>query len=293
MRKIYEVARQMLELGRNAYPQLYKTVSIRELKRWVGPAPEAQPCYEWEDVLKVAQLEVADDDLWLRRAQAAFCLQAASAARAHALVTLPLKAIDLDGLWVRQDPSLGVWTKNDARATTCLIDMPQLLIPVRNWYTFLMQRVGSSALFFNPLNRADGGLVPTQKLAGDNRVNALIDDYQALCPIAGIPYRGTHGLRRFHIGFILMRCKDVGDFQVFSHNVMHKRLSTTELYIKPKQDKLASRYRQFASSAPVASSPQQAVAMAEQQVADDPKMAQMIRAAMKEALVEYMGSKGD
>jgi integrase len=242
--------------------------------------------------MKVAQLVIAEDDLWLRRAQAAFCLQAASAARAHALVTLPLKAIDLDGLWVRQDPGLGVWTKNDVRATTCLMDMQELLTPVRNWYAFLMQRVGSNALFFNPFDRSEGGLVPTQKLAGDNRVNALIDDYQALCPIAGIPYRGTHGLRRFHIGFILMRCKDIDDFQALSHNLMHKKLSTTELYVKPKQDKLASRYRQSMSSESVASSPQQVLALAEQQVADNPKMVQMVRAAMKEVLAEYMGSKG-
>jgi hypothetical protein len=46
MRKIYEVARQMLELGRDAYPQLYKSVSTRELmgfripRKGVGlPAP--------------------------------------------------------------------------------------------------------------------------------------------------------------------------------------------------------------------------------------------------------------
>ena len=272
MRKIYDVARQMLELGKELYPKLYTHINAREMKgfriprRGVGvPTSPNQPTYGYQDVLTVATLVIPDDDLWLRRAQATFCLQAVSGARAHATVTLPLCAIDLEGLWVNQDPDLGVWTKNDDRATTCMLNIAELLAPVRSWFAFLSERVSPTALFFNSFSRDMNGLVPTNATVGRNRHQALNDDYQLLCKIAKIEYRATHGLRRFHINFCMERCKDVEDFMALSHNVMHKKLSTTEIYTKLQEDKQAERYKRFVIGPPSFTSPQQAVTQVAQQ----------------------------
>jgi len=73
------------------------------------------------------------DNLALKRDLAALCFAFLSGARAGAIVSAPLKAIDLPNLTFYQHVQLGVQTKNRKSATTFLLPIDDLLAPVRTW----------------------------------------------------------------------------------------------------------------------------------------------------------------
>ena len=50
-----------------------------------------------------------------------------------AFVTLPILAINFEDRSIKRWPSLGVQTKFAKRATTCLLDIPELIKVIRSW----------------------------------------------------------------------------------------------------------------------------------------------------------------
>ena len=89
------------------YPARFKQ-HPRHLKNLQIPLPadgvstERRPYYTLSEMQQIAEADFGDD--WvLRRAQAMACLQFDSGMRGGALVTLPLQALDLTALTVRQE----------------------------------------------------------------------------------------------------------------------------------------------------------------------------------------------
>jgi len=68
-----------------------------------------------------------------RRIRAAAVFWFLSGIRIGAFVSLPLSAVDMDTLSVKQWPRLGVRTKFKKHATTYLLPVPELLQVVRDW----------------------------------------------------------------------------------------------------------------------------------------------------------------
>jgi site-specific recombinase XerC len=103
-----------------------------------------------EEVRKIAALKIDENDFALRRDQAAATMLFLSGMRSGAFVTLPIQAVDLDQRTIKQQPVLGVHTKNGKSATTYLLDIPDLLAVVAKWDAFIRTRLPSTAMWFTP-----------------------------------------------------------------------------------------------------------------------------------------------
>jgi site-specific recombinase XerC len=103
--------------------------------------------YTLDEVLTITE-PAAGDGLKVRRDKAAVALLFLSGMRVGALVTLPVMALDLDKLAVKQWPEFGVATKNSKAATTYLLDIPDLLDVVRTWDGFVRSKLPPRAPWY-------------------------------------------------------------------------------------------------------------------------------------------------
>jgi hypothetical protein len=130
------------------------------------------------------------------------------------------------------------------RAITVMLDLPDILSPVRAWLDFLRNRVTAQAMFFNVFTAADPPQV-TDELPGAYRGIALARDYKQLCAHAKVPYRGSHALRHGHIVYCARQCHDLTDFTALSQNVMHSDVRVTMHYAAMSEQSVAQQYRHF------------------------------------------------
>jgi integrase len=255
LRKIFDHARELLDYVCDEQPDVFKRVRRRHLKNLsasvVGIKTATDTRRPFYDLAELQTLAAArfDDELVLQRAQAAACLQFLSGMRVGALASLPLAAIDLPNRRVHQWTTLGVRTKGRKTATTTLLDLPELLAPVRAWHNRLTSRLSNQAMFFNVFADATTREL-TERAAGVNRGQAVSDDYRLLCERAGVPFKGTHALRHGHIVYCARRCRTPTDFMALSQNVMHADERMTRLYAMLESHEVAGAYASFGAGAP-------------------------------------------
>ncbi len=249
LRKVFLHARELLAYAIERYPALFKQ-RARHLRN-LSPPPMAgtastdrRPYYTIDEVSKIANAEFGED-LILRRAQAAACLQFVSGMRSGALASLPLHALDLKALKVDQDPKYGIRTKNAKSAVTILIDLPELLKPIRSWCQFLQEHVSPHAMVFNVFNDLVVPIRPTNRGPGRGRVKHVNDGYQKICAALDLPYRSSHAFRHGHIVFCLSKCKTPAEFLALSQNVMHADVKMTEHYGAQDFSGIQSAYAHF------------------------------------------------
>jgi integrase len=270
LRKIFNHARELMAFVCATSPSAAPRISQRHLKNLSANgagvqsiAPLRRPFYELDELLSIARMKTNGD--WvLDRAQAAACLQFLSGMRVGALASLPLEALDLSNLRVHQWTALGVRTKGNKSASTALLDLPELLTPVRAWFARLSAQLPGHAMFFNVFNTLnsfnsfnsfgafDGAThwQLTDRRAGIYRNQAVIDDYALLCKQAGIAFKGSHALRHGHIVYCARRCRTPTDFMALSQNVMHADERMTRLYAMLDNHEVAGAYTAFGHTAP-------------------------------------------
>jgi hypothetical protein len=90
-----------------------------------------------------------------------------SGIRIGAFVTLPLVAVDIENLSVKQWPKLGVKTKFGKQATTYLLDIPDLLSVVKDWDNEVRSILPSNGLWFASLS-PDTGKIDSAITEGEN-----------------------------------------------------------------------------------------------------------------------------
>lgn len=255
-RKVYAHARELLGFALDRHPQAFKRLQrhhLRHLRLDALPEMPAsmlrRPFYTLDEMQSLARLDLcAQVTLW--RAQACACLQYLGGLRIGSVATLPICAIDCAALRVQQDPRLGVRTKLRKRATTVLLDLPEIVTPVRAWLDFLQeQHITAQAMFFNVFTAADPPC-PTDAPPGRHRAIALARDYRQLCAYAGLPYRGSHALRHGHIVHCARQCRDLSDFTALSQNVMHSDVRVTMHYAAMSEQSVAGQYRHFTALEP-------------------------------------------
>lgn len=252
LRKVYAHARELLDFALDRHPREFARIQRRHVKHLCPDAGEGhsaasvrRPFYMLEEVRALARLDLRRNvTLW--RAQACACLQFLGGLRIGSVATLPVCAVDCDQLRVHQDPQLGVRTKLRKRATTVLLDMPDILVPARAWLDYLGRHVTGRAMFFNVFTTTDPPHL-TNDPPGAHRAIALARDYKQLCAHAGLPYRGSHGLRHGHIVHCARQCRDLSDFTALSQNVMHSDVRVTMHYAAMSEQSVAQQYRRFAA----------------------------------------------
>jgi integrase len=182
---------------------------------------------------ELVALEIPEGDIALQRDQAAAALLYLSGMRAGALVSLPIKAIDLGEREVRQWPSLGVRTKNDKAATTYLLDIPDLLAAVTSWDSFARARLPPTAMWYPPIISQWGEQTLSADPPGKHRNINLARRMRKLFQTAGLPYRSPHKFRHGHAVYALRNAETMADYKAVSMNLMHSDIRVTDSIYAP------------------------------------------------------------
>lgn len=132
-----------------------------------GFEPAEHEAVTLEEIRAIAQAPVFT--LRDRRIRAAAVFWFLSGIRIGAFVSLPLSAVDMDNLEVRQLPKLGVHTKFQKHATTYLLNIPDLIPVVVDWDREVRRVCGDDGLWFAPISPETLELEPGLTKAGEHR----------------------------------------------------------------------------------------------------------------------------
>jgi site-specific recombinase XerC len=225
--------------------------------------------YTLDDVLALTE-PLPGDTLRIKRDKAAVALLFLSGMRVGAFVTLPVLALDLEGLEVKQWPELGVATKNGKAATTYLLDISQLLAVVRAWDEIVRPAVSPRAMWYTRLkyNPAVDDVILDESTEPNPRRRGLVRN--ALCDLSrlsGVGYLSPHKLRHGHAVYALKHARTVAELKAVSQNLMHSSLSITdEIYSVLDNDDVKGVITGFGGSGP--GDQQSVVEMLEQLLAE-------------------------
>lgn len=155
------------------------------------------------------------------RIRAACAFLFLSGMRISAFMTMPIKAFDLETRTVKQWPSLGVHTKLSKKATTKLLNIPELLEIVRKWHEKVRVALPPDGLWYAPLSPSTGEIDPCAEV-GEYRNAGFHKDLVAFLSKASIEYKSAHKFRHGHIRYLRDRAKDVRQLEAIAKNAMQE-----------------------------------------------------------------------
>jgi integrase len=165
-----------------------------------------------------------------------------SGIRVGAFVTLPLCAIDIEQMTVRQDPALGVKTKNGKYATTTLLDIPELIESINQWDAEVRLVLPGHGYWFAPLSPVTGEINPTPQNIGHYRDARLRKDLRHWMDSVGLKYHSPHKFRHGHAVYAINKARNFADAKAISQNMMHANVSVTDgIYGGLKEEDVRSR----------------------------------------------------
>lgn len=186
-----------------------------------------------EEVKKLIANPAEDGDLGLIRDQAAAAFLFLSGMRASAFTTLPISGLDLDMLTVKQWPEMGVHTKNSKKATTFLLNIPGLLIPVRRWDDIVRPTLSASSPWYAPIDHSWGEQWLSTKEAGKARSHAIDRRLRLLFEKSNLEFKSPHKFRHGHAVYGLLHAKTMADYKAVSMNLMHDSIEITDSTYAP------------------------------------------------------------
>lgn len=225
-------ARSFFSWARQEWPGRYKSIS----ESWINTLQPARnlrlqndiPLHEFYTLADMERLaDVATETLREARAQAGACLLFLSGMRADALASLPISCVDLAAGQILQLPRLGVRTKNRKSAITYLLNLPDLLMPVRAWDARVRSAHPPDTLWYSTLSPDGMALIPRRKAVA-GRVDTVENDLQIICDRAGLAYRSPHKLRHGHVVYALKQARTMVEFKAISQNIMHSSVVVTD-----------------------------------------------------------------
>jgi site-specific recombinase XerC len=177
-----------------------------------------------------------------RRIKASCIFWFLSGIRIKAFSTLPIKAIDLDNLSVKQWPSLGVLTKNKKSATTFLLNIEPLIKEVKDWDQFIRGYLPDSSFWFANISPETGNFDQDNIIVGKYRDQRARKDLKEWMLKVDLPYHSPHKFRHGFAVYALKMAQDMGDFKAISQNMMHANLSITDgIYGMFSEDEVKNR----------------------------------------------------
>jgi integrase len=256
LKKIAQTAKRFFTWAKMTYSRRFRAVS----KAWIDalrPPRSVQPAPKHEfvtldEVKQLAALKVPEQDLALRRDQAAASLLFVSGMRAGALGSLPIEALDLPNRAVKQWPSLGVATKNGKSATTYLLDIPELLSVIGSWDAFIRAHFSPDAAWYAPTDHNWEEQRLSTEPVGSNRNVAIARRMRKLFSIANLPYKSPHKFRHGHAVYALQHARTMADYKAISMNLMHADIRVTDgIYAPLTSDEVKQRVACLTGQAPV------------------------------------------
>jgi len=232
LKKVVQTVKRFFTWVKLTYPREYRNLSTA----WIDtlrPPRSAQPAPEHtfislDEVQQLAVLQVDRTDLSLWRDQVGAVMLFLSGMRAGAFGTLPISAVDLSTRTIKQWPSLGVETKNGKAATTYLLDIPELLVVVKEWDTFIRSQLPTTATWYTPIISQWGDQTLSPDAPGKNRNLAVSKRMRKLFEFAGLPYKSPHKFRHGHAVYALQHAKTMADYKAVSMNLMHEDIRVTD-----------------------------------------------------------------
>ena len=209
----------------------YKSIPVGWLET-LKPAPIAgkpkdHQAVSLEYVRQLANSPVST--LREQRIRAAAVFWYLSGIRVGAFVSLPIKAVDLEALEVKQWPSLGVKTKFRKHATTFLLNIPDLLAVVKSWDRLVGSTLSPEDLWFPAIDPETSLLKQaTNKSIGAERHTRARKDLNEWTNKLGLPYFSPHKFRHGHAVYALENALTVADLKAISLNLMHSDLKITD-----------------------------------------------------------------
>ena len=231
-RKIIQTTRRFLHWLKSYHPKRFKSlpvVWIDTLRPSPGSVVSGEHEYvTLEEAVHLATLPLGKDKQVLLRDQAAVAMLFVSGMRASAFSTLPIEAVDLSAMSIKQWPSLGVRTKNQKHATTYLLDVPILLNVIQSWDALVRSRLPASAMWFTPIYGKWSRRAICDAAPGKNRNIALGKRLFKLSQLAGVPYKSPHKYRHGHAVYALLQAQTMADYKAISQNLMHENINVTD-----------------------------------------------------------------
>ncbi len=238
----------------------YKT----SLARWLDtlkaphrPQSENQQ-HEFVSLEEIQQIAAAPaDTLWEQRIKAAAVFMYLSGVRVGAFATLPIKAIDLKQMAVKQWPSLGVKTKNNKSANTYLLPLPDLLAVVADWDKKVRSILPPEAYWFAHLDSKTGEIIPEFQPVGKHRHSRVRKDLKNWLAAAGLPNHSPHKFRHGFAVYGLQQAQDMQALKAVSMNMMHANISITDgIYARLTQQNVKEQIANLGASNQPNKSPQ-------------------------------------
>ena len=236
-KKILDTSKRFYRWAKATYPHEMNNlplVWIDTIRMIRQPQATSENVFVSEDeVRQLIAYPVAQDDLALLRDQAAAALLYLSGMRGGAFVTLSISALDLENLTVRQWPELGVHTKNSKKATTFLINIPDLLVPVRRWDAIVRPVLPPTTPWYAPIDHCWGEQSLSNEEPGKWRLNGLEKRLKLLFSLANLEFKSPHKFRHGHAVFGLLHAHTMADYKAVSMNLMHDSIEITDSTYAP------------------------------------------------------------
>jgi len=185
------------------------------------------------EVEHLASLPIPEDNLAQVRERAATAMLYSSGMRPGAFATMPIEAVNLNELSIKQWPELGVKTKNGKRATTFIFAIPLLIKAVDAWDSIVRKTLPPDAPWYAPIDHAWGEHWLSTKLPGKNRSQALNRRLRLLFSAADLPYKSAHKFRHGHAVYGLQHARTMADYKAVSMNMMHANIKITDQIYAP------------------------------------------------------------
>lgn len=254
-KKIIEVGKRFFDWAKQNHPKEFDSLNLAWLERLRSPrVRDSGRDHEYvsqEEILQLTSVPNDEGDLALLRDKAAAALLFLSGARASALTTFPISAVDQPARTLRQWPEMGVATKNGKHATTFLLPIPELLSVVKTWDDLVRSKLPPATPWCTPISAHWGdqsleGLVP-----GKNRHQALDKRLRRLFNLACLPYKSAHKFRHGHAVYGLHHAQTMADYKAVSINLMHEDIKITDQIYAPILNEEVAKRIAGLSNAPV------------------------------------------
>lgn len=225
-------------------------VATKSIKRLVPPVVTNSPdpiSVSLDEMLKIASINYGDN-LLAKRDLAAMCFAYISGARADAIKSAPIKAINLSEMRFYQYPEFGVRTKYGKKAVTFLYRIKELVDVVKKWDDFVRENLPADALWYSPLSSHWGDYQLKYVTPFDNSDIDIGGRFQSIYEENGMGelFKSPHKFRHGNAVYGISRCKNMGEYQSLSRNLMHSSVVVTDKYYSvlpvEEREKIISKF---------------------------------------------------